>query len=814
MLRNLLLAVAFLLGATAISFAQVTCDGLLTVQIEGSSSGDELTVSGSFIQPQCNVGSGDLTGSISVDITGGTPDNSSGTPVYDTNWTLDGNPFSTDEDLTGLGGGIYLLTVEDENGCMGTYQATLIEPDPVQVSGEVTNLECNSASGPPDGAIVLTLGGGTGAYSFDWTTSTGGIGLDVDAQDQSGLTAGMYEVVVTDINGCTASASFELTEPDAILALATATDPLCHADSGDANGTITIEQVTGGDGNYFYNWEESDGGSGIVNGQANQTGLSAGTYSLTITDGLGCTLEATYPLDQPEVVDAAGTFTEPGCASGTGADTGTITMTPTGGSESYTYSWEATNGGSGLTPGQANQTGLSGGTYTVTVSDTYGCTDIAEFILTEPIAVAADGTFTEPGCASGTGPDTGTITMTPTGGTGAYTYNWEASNSGTGLTAGAANQTGLSGGTYTVTVSDVNGCSDIAVFNLTEPEAVAADGTFTEPGCAAASGDASGTITMTPQGGTGAYTYDWDESNGGSGITAGSATQTGLSGGTYTVTVSDINGCSDIAVFNLTEPEAVAADGTFTEPGCAAVSGDASGTITMTPQGGTGTYTYNWTETNGGSGITAGAATQTGLSGGTYTVTVSDINGCTDTAVFDLTEPASVECSLDSPVLGVSGTNVSCFGDLTTITVDAQGGTEIFTYSLSGTDHNGDAVTIGSQSGTTFTDIPAGTYTVTTVDSNGCSTTCDITITQPDPLDAGTCTVDDACQVGSGEIQVEVAGGYGPYTITWTSSTGGSLDQTSQEVPVGGGSVTFTGAEGNQTYTFSIEDENGCIIGG
>ena len=721
MLRNLLLALLFSFSIASLSFAQVTCPGGLTVEIEGSTEGTPLSVTGVETQPNCNNESGDLTGGIII-----TPDG--GNLPYTFQWTFDGANFSTEQNLEELGTGTYAVTVTDAQLCIATGEWVITEPTPVVVTGTPVNLNCNSASGDPTGSITLEASGGTeaGDYTYNWESSTGGLGLDPSAQNQTELTAGTYEVTVTDDLGCTATNQFTLTEPAAIATIATAVPPQCHADSGDPDGSITL-LLSGGDGNYSFNWETTDG-SGIVTTEQNQSNLSAGTYNVTISDGLGCTLEAEYVLGQP-------------------------------------------------TP------------------------------------VAIDATPVNLDCHSESGDADGSITITASGGQGSsegdYTYNWETTD-GSGLVAGVASQTGLSAGTYSLTVTDGNLCTAVGEWELTEPAAIIADGTPVNLDCHSDSGDPTGSITMNPAGGDGNYSYAWETTDG-SGLAAGAGTQTGLSAGTYNVTVTDGLGCSEEAEFTLTEPAAIIADGTPVNPGCNAASGSADGTITMDPAGGDGNYSYAW-ETTDGSGLTPGQGTQTGLSAGTYNVTVTDGLGCSEEAQFVLAEPAAVTCSLDSPQLG-ENTTVDCYEDTAVITVTAGGGTGAYTYTLNGTDYDGNTVSIGPQSEPTFT-VSAGNYTVTTADVNGCSTTCDIEITQPDPLIAGTCTTDDECQVGTGEIVVEVAGGVGPYTVTWTSDDGGTLDQASQIVPLGGGSVVFTGADGGSTYIFTIEDENGCTIGG
>jgi len=239
---------------------------------------------------------------------------------------------------------------------------------------------------------------------------------------------------------------------------------------------------------------------------------------------------------------------------------------------------------------------------------------------------------------------------------------------------------------------------------------------------------------------------------------------------------------------------------------CNAASGDPSGEIDITASGGQGLaegdYTYAWSTVDG-SGLIVGDADQTGLSAGTYEVEVTDSNGCKTVGTWVVGEPDAVECVLDSPVVGVGGTNILCEGETGTFTVTPTGGLAPYTYSIDGG--------LTTQTDPTFT-VTAGSYTVTVYDANGCESTCDIELTEPPALIAGTCVIEDECQLNQGEIEVAAEGGVGPYTVTWTSPTGGTLNETTQDITTSGGSVVFTGAQGGETYIFTVTDANGCDL--
>ena len=363
----------------------------------------------------------------------------------------------------------------------------------------------------------------------------------------------------------------------------------------------------------------------------------------------------------------------------------------------------------------------------------------------------------------------------------------------------AGDQTGLTAGTYTVTVTDGNGCTAVGSWDLTEPPVISILAFTTDLECNDASGSPDGEIDITVTGGTPGYTYEWT----GNEVAVNAEDQTGLIAGTYDVVVTDANGCTQQESYTLTEPDAVEVSGVVTPLLCNASSGAPTGEIDITATGGQGAsegdYTYEWS----GPGVVVGAADQTGLAAGTYTVVVTDSNGCTDTDTWTLGEPDAVTCTPDSPLVGVGGTNILCAGETGIINVVAGGGTAPYEYSIDGG--------LTTQAGSSF-EVTAGTYTITVLDANGCESMCDITLTEPAPLGAGTCVIDDECQLNQGEIEVGAEGGVGPYEVTWTSPTGGNLNETSQTINTDGGSVIFTGAEGGETYMFTITDANGCEL--
>ncbi len=656
------------------------------------------------------------TGSASVTAAGGTP-------AYTYNWAPGGQ---TNAMATGLSAGSYTVTVTDKNGCTATASATVTSISGGLTAGisSVTNIKCNGAA---TGSATATAAGGTLPYTYNWAP-----GGQTNAT-ATGLTAGTYTVTVHDKNGCVATASATLTQPPLIVVSVSGTPEKCN---GGSTGTAS-STTTGGTPAYTYNWTPSGGTN------ANATGLSAGTYTLTVTDANGCTKTASISITQPLALNITIANTPVKC---NGGNTGTASSTVTGGTPAYTYNWTPSGGTN------ANATGLSAGTYTLTVTDANGCSQSASTTITQPPVLLVNVSNTPVKCGGG---NTGTASSTVTGGTPAYTYNWTPSG-GTN-----ANATGLSAGTYTLTVTDNNGCTVTASTTITQPPVLTLTLSNTPVKC---NGGNSATASSTVTGGTPAYTYNWTPSGG------TNANATGLSAGTYTLTVTDKNGCTITASTTITQPPLLTAAASSSPSTCLGSNGSAS----VTAAGGTPAYTYNWTpggQTN---------ATATGLSSGTYTVTVTDNNGCTTTAQTTVT-------SIGGPSVSASSTPVKCNGGNTgTASATGSGGTLPYTYNW----------TPSGGTNATATGLSAGTYTITLTDKNGCVATAGVTVTQPPVLTLAVSNTSVKCNGGStGTASSTATGGTPAYTYNWA--------------PSGGTNANATGLSAG-TYTLTVTDKNGC----
>ncbi|WP_348824473.1 T9SS type A sorting domain-containing protein [Flavobacterium aestuarii] len=663
----------------------------------------------------CNAGT---TGAIDL-----TP--SGGTAPYAFDW----GGGITAEDRTGLTAGTYSVTITDSNACTAVVSGiTVTQPAALSGTATVTNVICNAGT---TGAIDLTPSGGTAPYAFDW-------GGGITAEDRTGLTAGTYSVTITDSNACTAVVSgITVTQPAALSGTAAVANVICNAGT---TGAIDLTPA-GGTAPYAFDW------SGGITAE-DRTGLTAGTYSVTITDASSCTaIVSGITVTQPAALSGTAAVVNVICNAGT---TGAIDLTPSGGTAPYAFDW-----GGGITA--EDRTGLTAGTYSVTITDSNACTAIVSGItVTQPAALTGTAAVTNVICNAGT---TGAIDLTPSGGTAPYAFDW-----GGGITA--EDRTGLTAGTYSVTITDASNCTAIVSgITVTQPAALSGTAAVTNVICNAGT---TGAIDLTPSGGTAPYAFDW-----GGGITA--EDRTGLTAGTYSVTITDSNACTAVVSgITVTQPAAVNATGTQTNVSC---NGGSNGSATVFPTGGTPGYTYSWAPSGGT------AATATGLVAGTYTVTITDANGCQATQSFTITD------SIALAVPAVAITDASCSADGTATVSNYSAG---LTYTSAPSGATVDAA--GLISGT------AGTaYTFTAANASGCTSAASAPATIPVQLTtpavpavaitAATCSAD-----GTAAVSNYSAG------LTYTSAPAGATV----------GALGAINGTAGIAYTFTAANASGC----
>ncbi len=404
-----------------------------------------------------------------------------------------------------------------------------------------------------------------------------------------------------------------------------------------------------------------------------------------------------------------------------GTCTGTATMTSTGtGPINYVWSPAAPSTTTGLTN---TATGLCAGVYTCTATDALGCISTQTVLITQPPALAGTTSSVNSTC----GNPNGSATVTPSGGTPPYTVLWTPSGQTT-LTA-----TGLLPGLYSVVITDSKGCTYTATVNVSNTGGPTLTiPTFTNVTCfGACNGTANSTIT----GGTAPFIYSWSPSGG------NSANASGLCLGVYTCVVTDANSCSTNATVTITEPTAIAITTTQVDLLC---NGVCNGSATATASGGTPGYSYLWSPSGGN------AATATGLCAGNYSCLVTDLNGCTLTQTFTITEPTLL-------TVASAGFNVTCFGVCDgQVVVIPNGGTPNYTFLW-----NTGCTTPSCNN------ICAGNYNVTVTDQNGCSATSTTTVTEPTAISITTSTIAAHCNQADGSASCVISGGTGTLNPVW-----------------------------------------------
>ena len=546
---------------------------------------------------------------------------------------------------------------------------------------------------------------------------------------------------------------------------------------GGNNGAINMT-ISGASGPYSWSWSRvSPMGSGNGTGTS-ITGLSAGTYNVTVNSASGCTAGFSILVGQPNSLLASASASSIACF---GQSTGSVNLTVNGGSPPYTYSWTRTGGG--FSASTQNLTGLTAGTYNVTVTDGNSCTTTASAVVTGPSSALSASVLstTDINCAGG---NTGAINLSVSGGTSPYTYLWSDG-------ATTQNRTGLSAGTYSVTVRDANNCTrELSGITINSLSATTIALQSSNISCF---GGGNGSIQLTATG-VSPFNIAWTGPSSGNPagneitVSGGSFTIPSLVAGTYTLTVTDGNGCVSTRSRTLTSPAALTATATGGDFLC---FGD-GGSVNLAVNGGSPPYTYSWTRTGGG--FSASTQNLTGLTAGTYNVTVTDGNSCTTTASAVVTGPSS---ALSASVL--STTDINCAGGNTgAINLSVSGGTSPYTYLWS------DGATTQNRTG-----LSAGTYSVTVRDANNCTRELSgITINSLSATTIALQSSNISCfGGGNGSIQL-TATGVSPFNIAWTGPSSGN--PAGNEITVSGGSFTIPSLVAG-TYTLTVTDGNGCV---
>jgi PKD repeat protein len=731
----------------------------------------------------CN---GDPTGAGSFTAAGGTAPYTFNTLVNTAGATL--TPSATSVAVTDAGGGTITVQVIDAHGC--TAEATIIvtEPPALNLTATTTNISC---FGGNNGTIITSVTGGTAPYIYAWTVSAGGSGIVAGAPNQGALTAGTYEVTVTDANGCQLLRSWTLTQPEALSVTATTDDDLIGTcSSAQLNATVTggVEPA----GGYLYSWSPAAGLTSTTIANPVASPASTTTYTVTVTDDHGCIKTASVTVNVAPVLTAVAFADDNLIGDCPGSET-QLHVTVNGGEAPYSFSWLPVTDLSDPAVREPMASPAANTTYTVTVTDANGCTATASVTVNvaPPLDVTAAVDDDLIGTCDGS---VAHLTATATGGEGGYAYLWSPA---TGLSAvDVANPTAKPASTtvYTVTVTDANGCTDQATITVNvAPElavTASADDLFIGT-CETSVSHLDATVT----GGEGDYTYKWTPLTGLDDNNIKTPTAKPAVTTTYTVTVTDANGCTATSDITITVRPALTLTLAVDDSSIGTCS-ESVAHITSTVGGGEPGYTYLWTPAEGLSSDIDPNPTAKPDATTTYTLTVTDQNGCTISRdiTINVVSPLTVTASAADPLIG------TCPTSNTTLNAVALGGEPGYTYSwqpVEGLDNPSIQTPVADPAVTT-------TYTVTVTDNNQCTDTAMVTVNVAPDLTA-VASADDTnigtCPTSVAHLDVTATGGEPGYTYLWAPVAG--LSDPNSKTPTAKPSATTI-------YTVTVTDANGC----
>ena len=703
---------------------------------------DSLTIT---FQPQPLVLCSNETADLNVIVTNG------GIGPFTYNWiTPSGN--QTGSPLSVTTGGNYSVTVTDSKGCTAV-NSTAVQKLQV-MSADITP---NPATFCPGGSVSLTttVTGGSGInISYNWSTP----GANKIGQMLSATMPGTYSVTVTDSEGCSAVKSIDVSQT-AGLSVMINPDPATICPGGS---TVLNTQINGGNGLYTYQW---NGPSGTGNSSV-FTASSLGTYSVTVTDGNGCSGTDDVTVTQSNNISVIITPSSPVICKGS-----SIMLMANASGSNLTYNWNTPGGSQTGNPISASTAGL----YEVTVSEG-GCTGVASTTLT--VQPDINVTITPPGAGICNG---GSIDLTAIAVGTNLTYSWTTPlgmQSGSIITAGIA-------GNYSVTVTDQLGCIGTASQIVSVLSGLDAS---INPNPASFCANGSVTLTASTTIGVSPFTYSWNTPGG------GGMNQTFIANivGTYSVTITDSKGCTGSTQIPVTQANNLIVIFDPIPPGfCPGKTID----LTTKPQGGQAPYTFKW---NTPLGISTNAIIPTGTPGN-YKITVTDSNGCSGLGEVVVEEYPAPVLSLPSLPGFCPGKNVQM--DVTVADVTPP-------YSYTWTTPSGNPV------GPSVSASVPGTYSVTVTNAKTCSATATVDVTEypspvadiiPDPV--------LFCKNSSVSVTANPSGGTPPYNVQWT---GPNLNSAGNIVSINqAGIYTLTVSDSKSCtadYTFPASEQNGLSV--
>ncbi|WP_176829760.1 SprB repeat-containing protein [Tenacibaculum sp. MAR_2009_124] len=668
--------------------------------------------------------------------------------------------------------GTYRLVVSDSNGNTTQDEIALIQNDALAINHSKVDVSCFTGN---DGSIDITVSGGTNNYTYIWSNGE-------TTQDVSSLVKGVYIVKVTDTNGCQLEETITISEPNELVI---ANDSFTNLTGFEtSNGEINVIEVNGGTMPYSYALTLLNETT-VLSISSNPTGLEAGVYEITITDAKGCEFKKQYTLTQPDKLEVNLFVNSIIACNG---ETGVLGSTVAGGylttGNDYTYNWYNTQD---LTTTIGNESSLTtfAGYYRLIVTDQNGNTTFQDIELKENEEVQITYSKTDVTCYNG---NNGSIDITVTGGTGVYTFLW---NHG----ATTEDLTSLPSGAYSILVTDENGCFKQETIEIIQPsEYNITINVFQRPSGA---GLSDGQLSVSVQGGTPPYSFEWkDETNT---IISTTNSAVDIPAGNYSLKVTDSRGCVLLENYNLGEPDPLIVSIQQTQE--IKCNGDAAGILKATATGGVGGNLFTWYDNN--NMVIGTSDIIYNLHAGVYSVKVTDANGIEDISdVFVIVQPDLLNET-------ASHTNLTCFeSNNGTISLNVFGGTSDYFYRIKSSNGSYGNWEVFSSS-IVIENLQAGSYDVQIKDSNDCFLregnaikTLVFDLSQPDALSIiGSVTEVTGFGLSNGAVDISVSGGTLPYSYEWTNSLGIVIANVQD--------IENLIAD---TYVVKVTDTNGCYF--
>jgi gliding motility-associated-like protein len=674
--------------------------------------------------------------------------------------------------LSNLGPGEYTVEVTDQTfGCINSTSITLESPAELLLDVvDIQNIDCY---GDNVGSATASITNGTAPFTYQWN-NTIDVNIPTDVSSPNVLAAGTYNLVVTDINNCQQSQSFEITQNDIISLEINSLEANCY-DSSD--GVLIVTNAIGGSSPLNYEWRNED--NEIVSTSSIVENIASQMYYLTAFDDLLCSFSDSIFLGEPEPIVVQDSIINISCY---GENTGSISLDVSGGTGDYSYSWNDDLSNS-------NQViGLTAGLYSVNIVDTNGCQLNSSFIVYEEdqIEAVSEGVFES--CTEGFA-----NISNITGGVSPYEVNWLGFP---GLDTTTVD--GLTPGYHTFIISDQNNCELVDSVLISGNNEINTNVLATNVLC---SGNSDGSISIEITNDN-HYPYFYsinDDTAFNDTILGSNFTIDNLPIGTYTIYIKDGEDCIDTtAAVSITQPEPLALTTEVSDVVC---YGESNGMIYLSISGGTSNYEIT-TDSSASAIINTNGMDSLTVQSGTYEITVVDENNCTTSETVFVDEPNPLTFDVNA-ISDFNGYNLSCYDtEDGSISFNISGGAGNYELSYNDT-------TLSITDGQTIGSLSAGPYTFSLVDTNLCSIQLDTILIAPDTLSFDYTTSSDyngfnvSCYgINDALLNTNSSGGVGPYDYSSNAGLSYEISNTVNE-------YAFTNLSSGE-YTFVVRDENGC----